>query len=69
MPSASTRRVLLSDVKASPWKNGGGVTREIAKGAAAGPDDDWGWRISIAEVERDGPFSTFPGACIHDYRS
>ena len=61
MPSASTRRVLLSEVRVTPWKNGGGVTREIATGAALGPGGNWGWRISIAEVEEDGPFSTFPG--------
>lgn len=60
MPSSSTRRILLSDVKALPWKNGGGVTREIAKGAATSLDGDWGWRLSIADVDRDGPFSVFP---------
>ncbi len=59
MPSSSTRRILLSDVKATPWKNGGGITREIATGGA-GPGQDWGWRVSIADVERDGPFSEFP---------
>lgn len=42
----------------SRWKNGGGVTHEIAR--ADGPDR-WLWRISIAEVARDGPFSYFPG--------
>lgn len=44
-----------------PWKNGGGMTMEIAaapSGAALGAFD---WRISLARVERDGPFSRFPG--------
>ncbi|MCX4773215.1 HutD family protein [Streptomyces sp. NBC_01260] len=43
-----------------PWKNGGGVTREIAAspGAAAGTFD---WRVSLADVTEDGPFSAFPG--------
>lgn len=42
----------------TPWKNGGGVTREIARG---GEEAAFGWRISIADVERDGAFSLFPG--------
>ncbi|MEV7403899.1 HutD family protein [Streptomyces sp. NPDC091267] len=42
------------------WKNGGGVTREIAAspGAATGAFD---WRVSLADVTEDGPFSVFPG--------
>jgi environmental stress-induced protein Ves len=40
------------------WKNGTGWTREIARL----PDrEDWDWRLSIAEIEQDGPFSVFPG--------
>lgn len=41
-----------------PWKNGGGTTYEIARG-----DDTLGftWRLSLAHVEADGPFSLFPG--------
>lgn len=44
-----------------PWKNGGGITEEIAcwpTGAGLGSFD---WRISIALIERAGPFSCFPG--------
>lgn len=40
------------------WRNDGGWTREIARG---GEGDDWDWRVSIADVEADGPFSRFPG--------
>lgn len=40
------------------WKNGGGWTREILRFPAVG---DWQWRISVAEVGADGPFSPFPG--------
>ena len=40
------------------WKNGAGWTRQIVRV----PDcDDWDWRLSIAEIERDAPFSLFPG--------
>ncbi|WP_413872549.1 HutD family protein [Albidovulum sp.] len=40
------------------WKNGGGITREIA-----GVTDHLGplWRLSLADIDRDGPFSAFPG--------
>jgi environmental stress-induced protein Ves len=57
-----TRRILISDIEATPWKNGGGVTREIATGSSPepGPGATWGWRVSLAEVARDGPFSIFP---------
>ena len=40
------------------WKNGGGVTHEIARHPVG---DGWQWRISIAEVGVDGPFSLFLG--------
>lgn len=60
MTNPSTRRVLISDIPATPWKNGGGVTREIAIGGAAEPGGGWGWRVSLAEVAQDGPFSPFP---------
>lgn len=38
------------------WKNGGGITHQLARS-----DDDAGmrWRVSIAEVASDGPFSRF----------
>lgn len=41
------------------WKNDGGWTTEIARDPADG--EPFRWRISIAEIERDGPFSAFPG--------
>ncbi len=41
-----------------PWKNGGGITREIARETDG---DRLLWRLSMAEVASDGPFSTFSG--------
>jgi environmental stress-induced protein Ves len=41
------------------WKNGAGWTREIH--AHPAPAHVWDWRLSIAEIEQDAPFSTFPG--------
>lgn len=46
-----------------PWKNGGGVTRELASHAEDGRTV---WRLSLADITRNGPFSAFPGlARIH----
>lgn len=44
-----------------PWKNGGGVTREMAIWPPGAALDAFDWRISIADVAQGGPFSTFPG--------
>ena len=47
-----------------PWRNGGGSTTEIAiepVGAGLGLADPFVWRLSMARVEGDGPFSRFPG--------
>jgi environmental stress-induced protein Ves len=43
------------------WRNGLGWTREIHAQAGAGKPGDWAWRLSIAEIEQDAPFSAFPG--------
>lgn len=42
-----------------PWKNGLGMTREVANAHDA--DGTMLWRISLATVDRDGPFSDFTG--------
>jgi uncharacterized protein len=60
MQSSSTRRILTSDIAPVPWKNGGGITRELATGGGD-RGSGWGWRVSLAEVAQDGPFSVFPG--------
>jgi hypothetical protein len=44
-----------------PWRNGGGVTHEIASSPAEAGLDAFDWRISMAEVEGGGPFSAFEG--------
>lgn len=46
---------------ALPWKNGGGLTREVAAHPPGSSLDSFEWRISIAEVRSSGPFSIFPG--------
>lgn len=44
-----------------PWKNGGGETLEIAVSPPDATFDTLDWRVSMALVAQDGPFSTFPG--------
>ncbi|WP_373389150.1 HutD family protein [Pseudomonas alcaligenes] len=51
----------LDCLPASPWKNGGGSTRQLAIAPAAAGLDDFAWRISCARVSGAGPFSAFPG--------
>ena len=52
--------VAASSAAPVPWKNGGGVTRELLR-LPAGSGDDWTLRISVADIAADGPFSPFPG--------
>jgi len=47
--------------KRMPWKNGKGVTTEIAIGFAPMHPDTFSWRISRATVSEDGDFSVFDG--------
>jgi environmental stress-induced protein Ves len=50
-----------SEYRRMPWKNGGGETTEVVVSPEGAGLDDFGWRVSMARVERDGPFSAFPG--------
>jgi uncharacterized protein len=43
-----------------PWKNGGGETTEIIAAPEGARLDEFEWRISMARVAMDGPFSSFP---------
>lgn len=57
----SIRIIDSSTARQLPWKNGKGVTLELA---IAPPDaglDDFDWRISSARVDSAGPFSHYPG--------
>jgi len=44
--------------KALPWKNGGGVTHEAIRVPKSDPFE---WRVSVAQIEKSGPFSDFAG--------
>jgi environmental stress-induced protein Ves len=47
--------VRRDEVEPRPWANGGGTTRELLRA------DDGSWRVSLADIDRDGSFSSFPG--------
>ena len=61
------RVIRSADCALVPWANGGGVTRDLAVGMpaagvavrAGGPAFDW--RLSLADIDRDGPFSVLAG--------
>lgn len=55
--------IRFSEIRPEPWRNGGGVTRELASHpkAASAQDGAWDWRVSIADVSKAGAFSLFPG--------
>lgn len=48
-----------NDYVTVPWKNGGGLTREVLKVPADA--DTFDWRLSLATVGAPGPFSAFAG--------
>ena len=60
--------IRFAELKAQPWRNGGGVTRELAghpgaESSGNSTENDGGrdWRVSIADVSKAGAFSAFPG--------
>jgi environmental stress-induced protein Ves len=53
--------LLARDYPATPWKNGGGTTRQILISPPDATLDDFDYRISMASVASDGPFSHFAG--------
>jgi uncharacterized protein len=52
------RIIRFSGLQETPWKNGGGITREIA---FARTGEALIWRLSMADVRVDGAFSKFDG--------
>jgi environmental stress-induced protein Ves len=53
----NARLVRTDDVPPQRWRNGGGVTRELLAQPAG---EAWRLRISVAEIDAGGPFSSFP---------
>lgn len=57
------RLLAAADYRVMPWKNGGGTTTELHVHHPS--TDGFAWRVSIAEVGSDGPFSRFDGFDRH----
>ncbi|QIB35478.1 HutD/Ves family protein [Ancylobacter pratisalsi] len=55
------RILRAADHAVMPWKNGAGATTQIAVAPTGAGLDSFDWRVSMAAVIEDGPFSTFPG--------
>jgi environmental stress-induced protein Ves len=54
------RLLKAADYVSMKWKNGAGGTTQIAIHPAAATTENFSWRISMAAVTTDGPFSEFP---------
>jgi environmental stress-induced protein Ves len=50
-----------AEFRRMPWKNGGGLTTELASYPPRAALDAFDWRVSVADITRDGPFSYFEG--------
>jgi uncharacterized protein len=58
---AEPELISLAQCPSTAWRNGGGSMRLVATHPIEGGADDFDWRISVAEVAQDSPFSAFPG--------
>lgn len=53
------QHISVDSQPAQPWRNGGGRTRELF--TWPGGDAPWQLRLSVADIDADGPFSAFDG--------
>jgi environmental stress-induced protein Ves len=56
-----TLLIPFAGLEPAPWKNGGGSTTELAIAPPGASLDKFDWRISLATIAADGPFSLFGG--------
>lgn len=57
-PPCGVRILRAADYRRMRWKNGAGWTTEVLRMPER---EDWDWRLSLAEIDQDAPFSAFPG--------
>jgi hypothetical protein len=57
VPTPKLQIIRKASFKATPWKNGGGITHEALRVPASG--DPFRWRVSVAHIDASGPFSEF----------
>lgn len=55
----ASRVIRVERYRAMPWRNGRGMTLEIAREPVAG--ETFAWRLSLADIDGDGDFSAYPG--------
>lgn len=56
-----TLLIPYASLESAPWKNGGGNCTEIAVAPPGASIEKFDWRISLAGIANDGPFSQYPG--------
>lgn len=61
MQAPDVVRFSLRAIRAEPWRNRGGVTRVISSGAFQGGAHGFDYRLSVADITANGPFSMFHG--------
>jgi uncharacterized protein len=57
----SVRVVRYSQVPSTAWKNGLGMTRQLAIHPLGASSENFEWRISIAQLDQSADFSPYPG--------
>lgn len=62
MAESGSALIRSVDCPSTAWKNDGGQTQQLLCWPSDAAMTDFRWRISVAQIDRDGPFSTFPGA-------
>jgi uncharacterized protein len=55
-----TKLIPFAGLSPVSWKNGGGSTTQVAVAPPDAGFDDFEWRVSLATIASDGPFSPFP---------
>jgi len=55
------RLLRAGELQPVPWRNGQGITRELAVMPPGAGADEFLWRVSLADVVGAAPFSRFPG--------
>jgi uncharacterized protein len=61
MSDCGWRVLRAADHRRMPWKNGLGMTTELLVQPTDATLETFDWRLSMARIGSDGPFSTFPG--------
>jgi environmental stress-induced protein Ves len=57
----SAKLLRRSTYNRKPWNNGGGMTQDVWLWPGAASQDGFDIRLSLASIDTDGPFSSFPG--------